>query len=97
MDERLSHLPLLDPALSLVIELLEAAASAASRMEAGRGNAIRSEGFDRLETGLGIARPLPGDPDLRAITREAAVDENGASLVAGKGLAAESDVLDADR
>ena len=90
VDQGLAHLPLLDPALRRVGEVLEATAAAAGDVGAGSRDAVGPQGFDSFEPGLGIARSPPRDPDPQLIAREPAVDEHRASLVAGERLAAEA-------
>ncbi len=92
--ERLHNLTLLDPALLVVAQVLEAAAAAAAEVRARRLDPRSGGPLDRLEPRLGPAAPHARDARAHRVAGESPVHEHDTAFVPGQCLAAQHEVLD---
>src|SRR5205814_5061444 len=94
MHQGVADLPLLEPALRLVVQLLEPAPAAALDVWAGRLYPIVGPGLQGFAAGLAIAGAQLAYPSTDTVARQPAVDHHHPALVPGESLSAEREVGD---
>ena len=92
VDQGLSDLPLLQPALLRVLEVLEAAASATLHVRAPRGHAVGAHLVETLHPGFREAPANAREPSRDLIPGQSTIDEHDAAVVVREGLTAQDEV-----